>query len=93
MYEDIMYEAYGEKGDIIRPAKIISELPHELRKEACNRATVGISDHIGIIPDRPIYFGSPVYKAFKMDAPTAKRNPHAVLLLSLGCDVSLSFCK
>lgn len=87
------YEALDGAGrPYMRDAQVIGELPHEIRENACAEAARGIGLVLGRAPARSIPFGAPVYLAFGLTRPEAKKHAHATLLLKLGHDVSLSFC-
>lgn len=92
-FAGIPYEALDGVGKpVMREAKVIGELPHETRLRACADAARGIGDLLGLVSLRPVPFGAPVYEAFGMTRPDATAHAQAKLLLTLGCDVSLSYC-
>lgn len=92
-YLGVPYEAFGEHGPYIREARVIHELPTPgLRFKAVADATVKIGNLIKLPPKRIIPFGEPVYVAYGMTQPEAKKHPLAALLLTQGCDVPLARC-
>ena len=92
-YENIQYEALDGTGrPAMRAATVIGELPHQDRATACAEAAEVIGKMLGRSASRSIPFGAPVYEAFGFTRPAAKAHPKASLLLTLGHNVSLSFC-
>lgn len=93
-YARIPYEAFGEKGQYVRDAQVIHELPTpENRLAACVDATGSIGDILGLSALHSIHFGAPVYIAFGMTLPEVKSHPEMELLLKLGGDVPLTYCN
>lgn len=92
-YAGIPYEALDSDGKpVMRPARVIGELPHDVRQVACADAAKGIGLLLGVAPIRSIPFGAPVYEAFGLKQPEAKAHPHSKLLMTLGHDVALAHC-
>ncbi|MDD2741271.1 MAG: hypothetical protein PHV02_03300 [Rhodocyclaceae bacterium] len=92
-YSGIPYEALDSAGNaVMRDAKVIGELPHELRLKACEDAAQGIGRALGLRPIRAIPFGAPVYEAFGLTRPEAKAHAQCRLLLTLGHGVRLVYC-
>ncbi|MGT2457800.1 hypothetical protein ACU4GI_33400 [Cupriavidus basilensis] len=93
-FTDVPYEAFGDRGDFVRPAIVIHELPSPaLRLQACRDATTGIATALNITPKRSIHFGAPVHLAFGITRPAAQRHAQARLLLTNGGDVPLVYCN
>ena len=93
-YAGIPYEGLDSQGfPVIREAKVIGELPTpEMRGQACAEAAAVLGAKLGLNVVRSIPFGAPVYEAFGMRRPDAKKHAESDLLLKLGCDVPLEFC-
>lgn len=90
------YEALDHQGlTYIRPARIISELPHASRASALISATETLSALLGQPSLNNIHFGTATYEAFDM-RPTgrawAKNHDQAPLLLLMGGDLPLDMC-
>lgn len=93
-YAGIPYEAFGEKGQYVRDAQVIHELPTpDNRLAACIEATDTIGKMLGLSPVHSIHFGAPVYIAFGMTLPEVKSHPKMELLLKHGGDVPLTYCN
>lgn len=92
-YTGIPYEAFGPRGEYIRDAREVGELPHEMRAQVLIDATAHISRLIGIEAVRRIPAGAPAYRAFDMRPADAKRHEHAKILLTLGTEISLDLCR
>lgn len=75
-----------------REARYISDLPHEERKQALAACGPTLSQAIGAPIVAPVRFGTPVHLAFGLTRPQAKNHPQRDLLLTPGCDLSLSYC-
>ncbi|MBN6741412.1 hypothetical protein JKG47_12850 [Acidithiobacillus sp. MC6.1] len=83
----VLYEAFRVRGPYWREAILIDELPTpESRISACRAATPVVA---GLPASRQIPFGAPVYTAFGMTLPEAKRHARSALLLKRGCDLPL----
>jgi len=91
-YSGIPYLAFGLTGEYERDARVIGELPHEMRKMASIRAAQSIADALGFPAPQMILSGVPVYRSFEMRPADAKRHKHANLLVTLGTNVPLSHC-
>ena len=93
-YAGIPYEGLDSQGfPVMREAKVIGELPTpETRGEACAEAAAALGAKLGLPLVRSIPFGAPVYEAFGMRRPDAKKHAESTLLLKLGCDVPLGYC-
>lgn len=86
-----LYKAFGEQGEYVRDARLIHELPTpERRKAACREAASRIGLLINRNPERPVFFGTPVYLAFGLTKATAKTHRHASLLMTNGSDIPLN---
>lgn len=86
------YEGFGSQGAVERPARTINELPTpEDRLAACAAATATLAAELELVAVRSIPFGAPVYLAFGMSRPEAAKHSQAALLLTLGCNVSLTY--
>lgn len=93
-YSGIQYEALDAEGrPVLREARIIGELPHEMRGQACAIAAERIGRLLGRAPRKSLLFGAPVYEAFGMSRPEAKMHPQVKLLLTLGVHLSLDYCR
>jgi len=90
---NVLYKAFGEQGEYVRNARVIAELPIEMRKPALQEASQGIGKLLGLSPIHSIYYGEPVYEAFGIRRADAKKHEQADLLLSLGERVSLAYCN
>ena len=88
-----LYEAFGENGPYLRPARRIGELPLEQRLEACRKITPIIERITGLTAERPIWFGMWAYSVFGITRKQAKEHPHAELLMTPGCDLPLSLLE
>lgn len=82
----------GEGRPYRREARSIGELPWESRKPALLDATHRIAAVLGMEAVRSIPFGCPVYRAFGLTRPAAKKHANASLLMISGCNLPLSFC-
>lgn len=90
------YEALDAQGlPYLRQAMVVGELPTpEDRRAALLEATPTIAVRVGITQLDTVKFGIPVFYAFEgMTRPKAKHHHENKLLLTLGHDVSLDFCK
>jgi len=88
------YEAFGEDGPFLRDARVIHELPTpEQRLIACAKAADTIGKLLGIVAKHSIPYGSPVYLAFDMARPDAKKHARSALLLMHGADLPLTYCN
>ncbi|MBA9859520.1 hypothetical protein [Ralstonia insidiosa] len=92
-YQHIPYEAFGERGEYVRDAREIGELPWEMRAQALRDATTHISGLVGRQAVRAIPCGTPAYRAFDMRPADAKRHEHAALLMTLGTHIPLTYCS
>lgn len=92
-YTGIPYEALDSTGrPVMREAQVIGELPHDTRLRACADAAEGIGRLLGLVPNRRIPFGAPVFEAFGLTRPQAKAHPRSKLLLTLGHEIALPHC-
>jgi hypothetical protein len=92
-YSGIPYEAFGERGECVRDAQVIGELPWELRREASEHAARNIAQMLDLAAPEQILAGVPVYRSFGMRPADAKRHTNADLLMTLGTSVPLSYCN
>ncbi len=60
-----MYEAFGEQGATMRPARIVGELPHSERKSALQQAAQRLNIE-------KISFGVPIWKTLGLTRNAAK---------------------
>ena len=93
-YAGIAYEGLDSNGyPVMREAQVIGELPTpEIRGQACDDAAAEIGRLLGLKAERRVPFGAPVYEAFGMRRPDAKKHAESALLLKMGCDVPLKYC-
>lgn len=91
-YSGIPYEAFGERGEYVRDARVIGELPWAMRREASEHAARTIAQMLDLPAPEHILAGVPVYRSFGMRPADAKRHHHSRLLVTLGGDVPLSYC-
>lgn len=91
--DNIPYEGLDATGrPVIRPARLIGELPYELRRAACEAAAQAVGEYLGIAPRQALPFGAPVFEAFGLTRPDAKKHAAAALLLTHGHCVPLRWC-
>ena len=87
------YEALDDIGlPYVRKARIIDELPLEMKDTAAIEATASIAKLIGVEAQGRIKHAPPVFMAFGINRNIAKRHVHAKVLLLPGGDVPLDFC-
>jgi hypothetical protein len=87
------YLALDETGvEYARKAVIIGELRHPEILPALKEATEGIGISLGLVPVKDIPFGVPVFTAFGLTLPQAKRHAFSRLLTTCGENVPLMFC-
>lgn len=90
------YEALDAQGlPYLRAAQVVGELPTPGdRLAALVEATASIAKKTGLNAVKPIPFGAPVFTAFDgMNRPKAKHHVESKLLLTMGDDVDLAYCK
>lgn len=87
------YEALDAHGrPYLRPARLVGELPTaEARAIALQSATQVASQILGIKAVRRIPFGGPVFIAFGLSKPEAKKHAQSKLLLTIGESLSLDY--
>jgi hypothetical protein len=82
----------GQGFEITREARVIGELPHELREQACAEAAIAIARQLSLPAPAKIKSGVSVFQSFGLTRPKAKVHAAARLLLTPGTDVSLDYC-
>lgn len=90
------YEALDLQGrPYLRPAQNIGELPTpEDRIQALAEATEDIATKTGLTAIDSIKLGMPVFGAFAgMNRPSAKQHSESALLLTIGHDLPLDYCR
>jgi len=91
-YIGIPYLAFGLNGEYQRAARVIGELPHEMREEASKQAAQCIAGVLVFPAPQRILAGVPVYRSFDMRPADAKRHQHVKLLMMFGTDIPLIHC-
>lgn len=78
------YEAFGESGPFLRPARTIGELPHDRRKEASKIAEVTL--------EMTIEYGVPIGQSNGMTKREMQADSRTWINLK-GCDLPLSLLQ
>lgn len=83
----------GQGRPYVRLARTVDELvTPEDRLKALEVATMVVARRLGMAAVRRIPYGAPVYLAFGLTKPQAKRHREAELLLKHGLDIELELC-
>jgi hypothetical protein len=89
------YEALDGQGlTVVRKAKVVGDLELSERLDALRDAASSIETITGIKISKEIKFGTPVFCAMEgMTRNKAKQSKHSKLLLGIGSEIPLEFCK